>query len=128
VFDSKNLALAVAGALAEHKAGDVVVLDLKELAGWTDYFVIGTCSSSVHLRGLSHAVEEEADAQKAESINKPIATEDQNWLLYDLGDVVVHLMNKEARDFYELEKLWFKAPSIRVNAERQEELQAAIHA
>jgi ribosomal silencing factor RsfS len=38
-------------------------------------------------------VEVEADDQKAESINKPIATEDQSWLLYDLGDVVVHLMN-----------------------------------
>jgi len=126
VSDSKNLALAVASALAEHKAGDVVVLNLKELSGWTDYFVIGTCSSSVHMRGLSRAVEVEADDQKAEPINKPIAAEDQSWLLYDLGDVVVHLMNKDARDFYELEKLWFKAPAIRVNAESQEGLQAAI--
>jgi ribosome-associated protein len=117
VFDSNDLASAVAGRLAEHKAGDVVVLDLKGLAGWTDYFVIGTCSSSVHLRGLSHAVEEAAEELKAESINKPVATEDQSWLLYDLGDVVVHLMNKDAREFYELEKLWFKAPATRVSLE-----------
>jgi len=114
VFDSQELASAVAGGLADHKAGDVVVLDLRNLAGWTDYFVIGTCSSSVHMRGLSYAVEEAAEARKVESMNKPIATEDQSWLLYDLGDVVVHLMNREARDFYELEKLWFKAPATRV--------------
>ncbi|MCX7026877.1 MAG: ribosome silencing factor [Spirochaetes bacterium] len=116
MFDSKSLALTVAGILAEHKAGDVVVLDLKALAEWTDYFVIGTCSSSVHMRGLSRAVEEAAQEQNAESLNTPMVTEDQSWLLYDLGDVVVHLMNKEAREFYELEKLWFTAPEIRIGS------------
>jgi ribosome-associated protein len=119
VSDSKNLASAVAGRLVEHKAGDVVVLDLNGLAGWTDYFVIGTCSSSVHLRGLSRAVEEATAALQVESINKPVATEDQSWLLYDLGDVVVHLMNKDAREFYELEKLWYKAPATRVTLEER---------
>ena len=117
--ESKTLAFAVAGLLAEHKADNVIVLDLKNLSGWTDYFVIGTGSSSVHLRGLSRAVEEVVDAQKAESLNKPVATDDQSWLLYDLGDVVVHLMNREARDFYELEKLWFKASAISVPQEGQ---------
>lgn len=121
--DSKSLAFAIATILAEHKARDVVVLDLKDISGWTDYFVIATCSSSTHLRGLSRSVEEFLSVEKIESLNKPIAKEDESWLLHDLGDVVVHIMNQDARTFYELEKLWFKAQSykIEVNIAPQQE-------
>jgi ribosome-associated protein len=116
VSDSKMLAFSVASILAEHKAKDVVVLDLKDISGWTDYFVIATCTSSTHLRGLSRSVEEFLSVEKIESLNKPIAKADESWLLHDLGDIVVHIMNQEARNFYELEKLWFKAQSFKVEA------------
>lgn len=112
--DNEDLAMKIAAALGDHKAQDVVVMDLRGLAGWTDYFVIGTCSSSVHMRGLAKAVEEAAHAAEIPALNTPSFTEDQNWLLYDLGDIVVHLMTKEAREFYELEKLWHKAPTLRL--------------
>jgi len=116
VSDSKSIAFTIASILAEHKAKDVVVLDLKDISGWTDYFVIATCSSSTHLRGLSRSVDEFLSVEKIESLNKPVAKADESWLLHDLGDIVVHIMNQEARNFYELEKLWFKAQSFKIEA------------
>ena len=117
VSDSKSLAFNIASILAEHKASDVVVMDLRGIAGWTDFFVIGTCTSSTHLRGLARFVDDFLDQEKQKPLNKPVATEDESWLLQDLGDVIVHIMNKEARAFYELEKLWFKATVSQVEAE-----------
>jgi ribosome-associated protein len=116
VSNSKSQAFAIASILAEHKAGDVVVLDLSEIAGWTDFFVIGTSSSAVHMRGLSRFVEEYLVQERLQALNKPVASEDESWLLQDLGDVIVHIMSREARSFYELEKLWYKAKSYGVNA------------
>lgn len=112
--DSKSLAFNIASILAEHKANDVTVLDLRGVAGWTDFFVIGTCTSSTHLRGLSRFVEDYLAQEKEKPLNKPTATEDESWLLHDLGDVIVHIMNQDARNFYELEKLWFKAQAFKV--------------
>ncbi|HWR10867.1 MAG TPA: ribosome silencing factor [Rectinemataceae bacterium] len=114
--DSKSLAFNIASILAEHNAGDVLVMDLTGIAGWTDYFVIGTCTSNVHLRGLSRFVDGYLTEDKQKPLNKPVATEDESWLLQDLGDVIVHIMNKEARAFYELEKLWFKAKVFKIEA------------
>ncbi len=116
VSDSKSLAFNIASILAEHKAGDVVVMDLTGIAGWTDYFVIGTSTSITHLRGLSRFVDAYLTEVKQKPLNKPVATEDESWLLHDFGDVIVHIMSQEARTFYELEKLWFKAKVFKIEA------------
>ena len=107
--DSRSLAFALAKVLEEHKALDVTILDLRGIAGWTDFFVIGTCTTITHLRGLSRFVEEYVHTQSIEKLNKPVAKEDESWILHDCGDVIVHIMNEDARKFYELEKLWYKA-------------------
>lgn len=122
--DSKAVAFNIASILAEHKAGDVVVMDLRGIAGWTDFFVVGTSTSSTHMRGLSRFVDDFLAEQKQKPLNKPAATDDESWLLHDLGDVIVHIMNQEARIFYELEKLWFKAQVFKVEADsgKKEEL------
>jgi ribosome-associated protein len=112
--NTKAFVLTVAEALAEHKAEDVMILDLRGIASWTDYFVLATANSSTHLRGLLKTVEETAAAENQQSINKPDVGEDESWVLVDLGDVIVHLMSGTARSFYELEKLWFKAPQLKV--------------
>jgi len=116
VSDSKSIAFNIASILAEHKAGDVVVMDLKGIAGWTDYFVIGTSSSSTHMRGLSRFVDDFLSEEKEKPLNKPAAKEDESWILHDLGDVIVHIMNQDARTFYELDKLWFKAQVFKIEA------------
>ena len=114
--DKRELALSFARLLAEHRAEDVLVLDLGEIAGWTDFFVLATSTSSVHLRGLSRHVEDFASQNRIDSLNKPNPGEDQTWVLHDFGDIVVHIMGREARAFYELEKLWHKASAWRVES------------
>lgn len=122
--NSHDFAFSLAQLLADHKAIDVTVLDLRNLAGWTDFFVLATATSITHMRGLSRFVDEKLYLEKHESLNKPVATNDESWLLHDLGDVIVHIMNADARSFYELEKLWFKAAVTKVDAAPQPPLQA----
>jgi len=111
---SAEAARAIARAIADHKGGEVVVLDVATLAGWTDRFVIATATSSVHLRGLERIAIEEASRLGLERLRKGSSAEDDEWLLVDLGDIVVHLMTERARGFYELEKLWFQAAAERI--------------
>jgi ribosome-associated protein len=114
---SLRTAMAVAGLLVEHQAEETVVLDVSRQNGWTDYFVIATTRSHVHLRGLLRhldtALSQLGDAGRerpGHSLRR--APDDSGWVLVDLGAVVVHLMTDEQRRFYELERLWFRSPIV----------------
>ena len=117
VQNSREAAFALAKDLADHRGGNVVVLDLAPCQGWTDFFIVATATSSTHLRGLSRAVEEWAHTASMKPLNTPRIADDEAWVLIDLGDIVVHVMTADARAFYELEKLWFQAISTVVQAE-----------
>ncbi len=100
-------ALEIAQLMEDGKGQDVVVLDVSELNSWTDYFVIVTVTSSTQSEGLYKYVKDyikENDLEVHQTGHK--APQGSEWNLIDLGPVVVHLMTQEARDFYELEKLW----------------------
>jgi ribosome-associated protein len=111
---SGEAALALGRVLAAHNGVDVVVLDLSAQAGWTDRFVIATATSGAHLRGLERFIDEEASTLGLERLHKSSLADDDEWLLVDLGPVVVHVMTEGARAFYELEKLWFQSPAVKV--------------
>lgn len=115
-LENESLATDVARILADHKALDVILLDVRETAGWADYFVIGTCTSSAHMKGLLRHLEEYLASSHLVPLNKPDPADDQRWLLLDLGTVVVHVMTAEARQFYDLESLWFKASRVSIGA------------
>ncbi len=92
-------------AIEDLKATDVVVLDVRGKASFTDYMVIASGTSDRHLKALANEVHTQAKAAG----NPPLSTageDSRNWILVDLGDVVVHLMRPEVREMYELEKLW----------------------
>ncbi len=110
---SREAAFAIARLLAEHNGGEVLVLDLGERASWTDFFVIATATSGAHLRGLARFVDEAVAGLDLERFNKIKGADDEEWILADLGTVVVHLMTERARSFYELEKLWFEAAATK---------------
>jgi len=115
-LDSKAFAYQAAEILASHNARDVLVMDIAETAGWADYFVIATSTSSVHMRGLERHIEEFLSSNGESLLSRPAIADDQRWLLMDEGNVVIHIMSEEARVFYDLESLWFNAPRFSVTA------------
>lgn len=92
--------------LMEHKCSSIQILDVEEQSGWTHYMIIAGVSSSGHLNGvLSHfyrLLDELGFCPRARK--KKIGQE--NWVFIDCGDFVLHLMDKTAREFYQLETLW----------------------
>jgi ribosome-associated protein len=106
---SREIAESVAALALDRKAADVVILDLREISSVTDYFVICTGRSDVHVR----AIVERIESGLAESGERPLAREGVShgsWALLDYGDVVIHVFQPETRAFYDLERLWGQAP------------------
>ena len=99
--------------LEEHRAIDVLVMDMRPLNFWTDYFIIATATSTTHLSGLERHIKDFVLENGLEIIRhsgRPAT--DYEWHLLDLGNSVVHLMTANTRAFYELERLWGQAPLI----------------
>ena len=106
-------AVKIARFLASSKASDVVVLDLREANIWTDFFVIATVSSPTHASGLENSlVEEIKKLGLDEWYTKRKNDQGSDWKLIDLGNIVVHLMSKMSRNFYNLETLHSDAKKV----------------
>lgn len=108
---SKELALKAAEILNSKKAGDLKVLEIKELTSICDYFVICSGTSTPHIKALCDETEEKlTEIAGVKCRNEGYGA--ANWLLMDYGNVVIHIFNKESLDFYGLERLWADAPEI----------------
>jgi ribosome-associated protein len=108
---------ALCALLEEHRAGDVIALDLRELHSWTDYFIIATVTSGAHRDGLLRHIKDfagEKGLAMRKGPGKPGSAGALNdgWSLVDLGTVIIHLMSSSSRSFYELEQLWSSAKSV----------------
>ena len=109
----KDKALELSQIMRDGKGEDVVVLDVAKLNSWTDFFIIVTVNSSAHWRGLQKATMEYVkDNDLQVHLTHRKMSDGDDWNLIDLGPIVIHLMTKEAREFYELEKLWYAAEKL----------------
>ncbi|MCX5876867.1 MAG: ribosome silencing factor [Deltaproteobacteria bacterium] len=116
--DVSSLELARFAALAalDKKAEDLVVLDVRGLSSFTDFFVIMSGRSTRHVQGLAQAV----DAALRHKNVKDGNTEGLNeghWVLLDYNDVIVHIFYNEDRSFYDIEGLWHDAPRVEIEPE-----------
>lgn len=105
IMDTKKLLALVKNALEDKKATDINILDVHEFSGFTDFMVIATGKTGRQANALAQHVIEQAKACG----HLPLGEEGSNtgeWVLVDLGDVIVHIMQPQTRDFYQLEKLW----------------------
>ena len=111
-------AIALGKLLDDHRCNEVVVMDMRTLDYWTDFFVIATVTSDTHLRGLHRHIKDFVEENDLEILRRSRRPEKLNnvssdeWSLLDLGGIVIHLMTEKARSFFELERLWNAAPLI----------------
>lgn len=110
---TEQKACEIAKLMEEGKGDNVLVLDISGLNSWTDYFVIVTVSSSTLQQGLLKQIKDYIKDNDLEihKTNRKMPDGD-DWFLVDLGNIVVHLMSESAREFYNLEKLWFKGNQL----------------
>src|SRR5262245_42083547 len=103
---SLELALAAAREAEDNRGQEVLVLDMREQTTAFDYFVVATGTSNRQLRAMSDAIDDVLQKQYGHRRLGREGYEQSHWILLDYGSVVVHLFDKNARDFYRLEELW----------------------
>lgn len=114
---SRQCAIIAAKAADEKKATDIMVQEVRELIGVTDYFVIVTAANS---RQVDAIIDEIEDKLREDAGIKPLHREvspDGSWSLLDYGNIVAHVFMPETREYYRLEALWNDAPTIDLAAE-----------
>jgi ribosome-associated protein len=100
--ECKSIVLA---ALGDLKAQNVIDLPVKEISGFTDHMIIASGTSSTHVKALADNILKHVKAHGISPLSKE-GYEACDWILVDLGDVVVNIMQARTRDYYYLEGLW----------------------
>lgn len=111
--DSLDLAKLCAQVGLDSKGEDIVIIDVRGIASYTDHFVVMNGRSTRHVMGLAEALEGELRSKRVKA-SRAEGLQDGMWVLLDFDDVVVHIFYHEQREFYDLEGLWHEAPQIKV--------------
>lgn len=95
--------------LAQQKKGkQIVVLDIAELSSFADYFIIISGDSNVQIKAIADHILNELHKKDVFALNKE-GMDNLRWVLLDFADIIVHIFNRETREFYGLERLWADA-------------------
>jgi len=112
----RALRVAAEAALSK-KADDLVVLDLRELDGVADHFVICSCASEVQVKAVAEAVEDKLKALGLSPWHVE-GLQGRRWVLLDYVDFVVHVFHERTREYYLLERLWGDAKKVDLGLDR----------
>lgn len=104
-MDIKQKLEIIENALDDKKASQIEILDVAQQTSLADYFVIASCQSTVQVRACVDEVEEKMQ-QSGEEVRHTEGYRNGSWILMDYGDVIVHVMQQEMREFYAIERLW----------------------
>ena len=112
-LSARKILQVIQDALEDAKAKDVVMLDVSKISDFTDCMVVASGTSNRHVTSVADRV-----VDKLRELGlRPIGMEGHktgDWVLVDFGDVVVHVMREQVRDFYNLEKLWSDAKCLEI--------------
>jgi ribosome-associated protein len=113
-MESKEILELAVKAADSKRAEEIIALDVSEVSVMADYFVIMDANSKRQVQAIAEAVVEQA--HKNDVVIKSVEGKQAgNWVLVDLGDVIVHVFQKDQRQFYNLEKLWSQAPMVNID-------------
>ncbi len=107
-----QLALAAAQTAADNRGRDILVLDMREVTPEFDYFVLATGTSRRQLHAMSEEIDHRLEDDMGEHRLGVEGYVESRWILLDYGNIVIHLFDDEARDYYSLEKLWCTAKRV----------------
>jgi len=109
-LNSTELSHKISEIIFAKKGYDVILIDLQKLVTFTDYFVVCSADSDVQVKAIADQVDKALSDEGIKCWHRE-GLKALNWVLMDYVDVVVHIFKKEAREFYNLEKLWGDAPT-----------------
>lgn len=104
-MDTERKLEIITKALDDKKASDIEVLNVSEQTSLGDYFVVASCQSTVQVRACVDEVEEKLQDEGIVVLHKE-GYQGGSWILMDYGDIIVHVMQQETREFYSIERLW----------------------
>lgn len=110
--DSRTMACIIAGLLDDKLAKDIEILNIKNISIIADYFVICSANSSTQVKTLAGYIIEMLKNEHGIQPNKHESDKKNRWHLIDYGDVVIHVMHNEERQYYAIEKFWSHACRI----------------
>ncbi|MDP7067049.1 MAG: ribosome silencing factor [Acidimicrobiales bacterium] len=113
------LVLAAARGATDLQATDLVVLDVGDVLGITDWFLIASSSNIRQVRRVAEQVEAAVKAAGGDGPLRVEGLEDARWILMDFGIFVVHVFHDDTRSFYDIERLWSDVPRIQFDADGQ---------
>jgi ribosome-associated protein len=111
-LDSHRRAVTAARAADDKKAEDTIVLDVGDIIGITEAFVITSGSNTRQVRTICDEIEAALKREGGVAPRNTEGLDDASWVLLDYGDLVVHVFLAETREYYDLERLWTDAPRI----------------
>ena len=112
-MDSLELANRIVEVIVDRQGGDILILDLREVTTFTDYFVICTANSRRQLDALQNAIREAL--KQSDDYQLTMNSEgdpDSGWILMDYNSVIVHLFHEEERAYYNIERLWMDGGNL----------------
>ena len=109
---SKDLAILAARAVDDKKASDTLIIEVGPILAVTEYFVITSASNRRLVRSLTDEVETKVREATGRSPLRVEGAREQQWVLIDYGDIVIHVFSDETRSFYEIERLYRDANFI----------------
>ncbi len=110
--NKKGIIKKIAQDIDDLKGIDTIAIDISAQSSWADFFIISSVTSSTHLKGILKQLQSKLEEYGIEPLWRHKKIDNDKWVLIDCGDLIIHLMDKQARDFYELEKLWFNGEII----------------
>ncbi|SHK72607.1 ribosome-associated protein [Marinobacter antarcticus] len=110
-MQAEQLKDLIVHALEDVKAQDISVIDVRDRTSVTDYMVLASGTSNRHVRSLADSVATDAKEQGVR-VGNVEGGGGSDWILVDMGDVVVHVMMPATREFYDLERFWRDAPEV----------------
>lgn len=101
-----KLLVTIQQALEDKQADNIETIRVTGRTSLTDYFIVATARNSTHCKILSDAVEAAVMKKLNYQVRQVEGMESRKWIVLDYGDIIVHVMRQEDREFYNLEKLW----------------------